>query len=170
MLMNLTTIALALLAYKLLSGNSTASKGDTPKVDFGQFLNDDTQSLLQSVSKLQDKAISQEEKSGAIFQLLTNPAVLSILNNLSGGKSQDDTTQSSSQQQQEEAFAPRNQQDDCPQQQPANAHQNDEGYTFRAPSEEAKQGFAPIEKIAGVEVSHKLYALYDNWYAKPSKK
>ena len=169
--MNLTTIALALLAYKLLSGNSTKSKGDTPKVDFGQFLNDDTQSLLQSVSKLQDKTISQEEKSSAIFQLLTNPAVLSILNNLSGGKSQGDATQSSSnKQQQEETFASRNQHDDCPPQQPANAHQNDEGYTFATPSDEAKQGFAPIEKIAGVEVSHKLYALYDNWYAKPSKR
>jgi hypothetical protein len=81
MLMNLTTVALALLAFKLLSGNSTERKTDAPKVDFGQFLNDDTQTLIENVTKLQDKSLSQEDKTSASFALLTNPAVLGVLSN-----------------------------------------------------------------------------------------
>lgn len=163
MLMNLTTVALALLAFKLLSGNSTERKKDAPKVDFGQFLNDDTQTLIENVTKLQDKSLSQEDKTSAIFALLTNPAVLGVLSNFTGGKGQENQDQTPKE-------SPSQQPTFVKQEEEVSTHQNDEGYTFRAPSDEAKQGFAPIEKIAGVEVSHKLYSLYDNWYAKPSKK
>ena len=92
--MNLTTVALALLAFKLLGGNnSAANKQSKPKVDLGQFLNDDTQTLLENVTKLQDKNLSQEEKTSAIFQLLTNPPVLNVLSTFTGGTGQTNTSE-----------------------------------------------------------------------------
>ncbi len=150
--MNLTTVALALLAFKLLSGKPSSSKAEQPKVDFGSFLNEDTQNLLSCVNKLQDKSLSQEDKTSAIFALITNPAVMSILSNLSPNGSQNNDATSNSPPTQTDIQQ--------------NCRQNDEGYTFETPSAEAEQAFEPIKNIAGVEVSHKLYHLYDNWYAK----
>ena len=150
--MNLTTVALALLAFKLLSGKSAPSKAEQPKVDFGSFLNEDTQNLLSCVNKLQDKSLSQEDKTSAIFALITNPAVISILSNLSPNATPSSDANGNSPPPSEPTPSP--------------AHQNDEGYTFETPSAEAEQAFEPIKNIAGVEVSHKLYSLYDNWYAK----
>ena len=33
-------------------------------------------------------------------------------------------------------------------------------------SQESRDFFRPVEKVAGVEISSKLYGLYDNWYIK----
>lgn len=82
--MNLSTIALALLAWQLLSGgNKQQQKPNASPLDnISQFMNEDTKSILESVSKLSNKDSSQEDKTGAILQMITNPAVMNMASNL----------------------------------------------------------------------------------------
>ena len=149
--MNLTTIALALLACKLLTSKPSPNKVEKPQVDLTGFLSEDTQNLLSCINKLQDKSLSQEDKTSAIFALISNPTVMSILSNLAPNGTPPTDNESKS---------------PPPCATEPSSHQNDEGYTFDTPSAEAEQAFEPIKNIAGVEVSHKLYSLYDNWYGK----
>ena len=84
--MNLSTMALALLVWQLLSGNgSRQNAAPRPDTDgLSQFLSDDTKNLLECVNKLSDKACSGEDKMGAIFQMMSNPAVMNIANGIFG--------------------------------------------------------------------------------------
>ena len=150
--MNLTTIALALLACKLLTSKPSPNKVEKPQVDLTGFLSEDTQNLLSCINKLQDKSLSQEDKTSAIFALISNPTVMSILSNIAPNSTPEKPDASKREQ-------------PCATNAPS-SHQNEEGYKFDTPSAEAEQAFEPIKNIAGVEVSHKLYSLYDNWYAK----
>lgn len=72
--MNLSTIAIALLVWQLLS-----RKDDVP---FADMLNDDNKNLLDGIQKLTDKNADQSDKTGAILQLLTNPSIMNAAQNL----------------------------------------------------------------------------------------
>lgn len=138
--MNLSTIALALLAWQLLSNGTNKrqeSKASSPLDNFSQFVNDDTKNIIECVEKLSDKNSSREDKTGALFQMMTNPAVMNMASGLF--------------KQSEEKAEP---------------VVNDEGYKFETPSKDSRDFFKPIENIADAEIKHKLYWFYDNWYVK----
>ena len=136
--MNLSTIAIALLAWQLLSkgGDKQQKNAQSPLDNIAQFVNDDAKSIIDCVGKLSDKNSSQEDKTGALFQMITNPAVMNMASGLF--KKNDE--------------------------QPPIG--NDEGYEFETPSKQSRDFFKPIDNIADAEVKHKLYWFYDNWYVK----
>lgn len=139
--MNLSTIALALLAWQLLSGSNgkpTDKSNASPLDNISQFVSDDAKSIIDCVGKLSDKSCSQEDKTGALLQMMTNPTVMSMASSL---------------------FNKTNNSKDKP-------IVNDEGYQFETPSKQSKEFFKPIDNIADAEVKHKLYWFYDNWYVK----
>ena len=162
--MNWSTVALLFLAWQMLSPNKQSS----PKLqDIAPFLNDDTKDILQGVSKLSSPTATSEDKTGAILQMMTNPTVMNIAQNLFGGmgntppQSETTTHQPFGAQTQFDTTIQPPQQGGSP---TADDYQNDEGYTFASPTERAKQFFAPIDPIATTEVKHKLCYFYDNWY------
>ena len=130
--MNLSTVALILLAWQLLSKKSAPSA--SPLDNLSQFMSDDTKSILDCVEKLSNKDATKEDKTGAIFQMMTNPAVMSVAEGLFKKKDE-----------------------------PAPVV-NDEGYKFETPSKDSQEFFRPIDNIADAEIKHKLYWFYDNWY------
>ena len=146
--MNLSTVALLLIAWQVLSNNG-AHQQNTPKVPplsgITDFLSDDTKNIISCVNKLSDRSCSQEDRTGAIFQMMTNPAVMNIASSFFGGGQQA--------------------QQEPPTEKPAEMV-NDEGYKFEQPSATAQDFFRPIDNIADAEVKHKLYWFYDNWYVK----
>lgn len=143
--MNWSTVALLFLAWQMLSQNKQSS----PKLqDVAPFLSDETKDILDGVAKLSSATATNEDKTGAILQMMTNPTVMNIAQNLFGTKGTNQTPDEPS---------------DIP---PADSlkNQNDEGYTFDSPTERAKQFFAPVDTIATTEIKHKLCYFYDNWY------
>lgn len=148
--MNLSTVALLLIAWQVLSnnGNNGARHNDAPRPSplsgISDLLSDDTKNIISCVNKLSDRNCSQEDRTGAIFQMMTNPAVMNIASSFFGGGQQP---------------APQ------PEQKPKEMV-NDEGYKFDQPSVPAQEFFRPIDNIADAEVKHKLYWFYDNWYVK----
>lgn len=179
-----STVALLFLAWQMMSKNTQSS----PKLqDIVPFLNDDTRGILDGVAKLSSPTATSEDKTGAIFQMMTNPTIMSFAQNLFGGGEQTSTdppqngaTDTATQAQ----FTPPQEPQDTgtfatTQQQQTNVQpscapsepsrpmeqpQNDEGYTFASPTERAKQFFAPIDPIATTEIKHKLCYFYDHWY------
>ena len=143
--MNLSVIALAVLAWKILSDNKQQSKPSPsqPKINLTDLLNDDVKTVLQGAETLTSKGANAEEKMGAIIGLMSNPTVMSFAENLFGQKEAKPAEE-----------AP-------PQQQP---FVNDEGYQFETPSGESVEFFRPIDNIADAEVKNKLYWFYDHWY------
>ena len=181
--MNWSTAILLLLAWQLLSNNTKSA----PKIqDIAPFLNDDTRGILDGVTKLSSPTATSEDKTGAIFQMMTNPTVMSFAQNLFGGDNGDTSTGSTqpppapqakpSQGIERPQYGQFAQQTNHAQGSgfsawqtperptPPQDYQNDEGYTFPSPSERAKQFFAPIDTIATAEIKHKLCYFYDNWY------
>lgn len=140
-ILNLSTIALALLAWQLLSNNNGKqnNKSASPLSNISQFVSDDTKSILDCVEKLSDKNSSQEDKTGALFQMMTNPTFMNMASGLF----------KKTEEKQEEPVVV-----------------NDEGYKFETPSKDSREFFKPIDNIADAEVKHKLYWFYDNWYVK----
>lgn len=134
--MNLSWLALALVAMQLL--NSQNNKPKPSKPDLTDFLSDDTKNLVDCLGKLTSD--NTEDKLGAIMQAVTNPTVISVAQSIF---SKPETPPKEN-----ETFA------------------NHEGYAFKSPSHEAQEFFKPIEHIADPEVKNKLYTLYDNWYLK----
>ena len=156
--MNLSTIALILLAWQLLGNSPNSQKNTPPRPQIGltDFLSDDTKNMLNCVNMLSSSQCSQEDKTGAIFQMMSNPAVMNLASNLFGSKSQGEpqggkTTSDTS---------------SSHKQPPQNEHVNDEGYRFETPSASSQEFFRQIDNIADTEVKHKLYWFYDNWYVK----
>lgn len=136
--MNLSTIALALLAWQLLSGsNRTESKpNSSPLENISQFVSDDTKNIIDCVEKLSSQNASTEDKTGAIFQMMTNPTIMNMASSLFKKEEE------------------------------AKPVVNDEGYRFETPSKASQDFFKPIDNIADAEIKHKLYWFYDNWYVK----
>ena len=151
--MNLSTLALILLCWQLL-GNTpkTQQKKSPPQIGLTDFLSDDTKNILNCVGKLSSSSCSQEDKTSALFQMMSNPAVMNLASNLftqggaqTGGSS---TSEGSS-------TAPQ-----------TDEHVNEEGYRFETPSADSQEFFRQIDHIADAEIKHKLYWFYDNWYVK----
>ena len=156
--MNLSTVALLLIAWHVLSGNGNGAQQQnnpprSPLEGLSGLLSDDTKNIINCVNKLSDSQCSQEDKTGAIFQMMTNPAVMNIASSFFGGSQQASS--------------------DGAQTPPATNSEasnggmtNGEGYAFEQPSDAAQEFFRPIDNIADAEVKHKLYWFYDNWYVK----
>ena len=176
--MNWSTAIMLFLAWQLLSKNTQSA----PKLqDIAPFLNDDTRGILEGVTKLSSPSATSEDKTGAILQMMTNPTVMNLAQNLFG---QNNPSNGQNSTPAVDPFAV-GAQSASPQTEPTswqqpttatvytannqtpttnNPPQNDEGYTFDSPTERAKQFFAPIDPIATAEVKHKLCYFYDNWY------
>ena len=133
--MNLSTVALILLAWQLLGSQSA------PKQNVKDFLSDDTKNILDCVSQLSSSGASGNDKMGAILQMMSNPMFADFASKMFGGNKKSSETPPQS-----EEFA------------------NDEGYKFKQPSVTTQEFFKPIENIADAEVKNKLYTLYENWY------
>ena len=145
--MNLLPIVLGFLALsglnKKKSGGTKSSLNDI----MGMLSNSDMMSLLPHIAKFADKNATEEEKNQAMMQLMTNPAVFELMQKFtskSENKTNDEQTEEKAADKQENA--------------PFEEKQN-----F---SQESRDFFSPVEKVAGVEISSKLYGLYDNWYIK----
>lgn len=132
--MNFSTVAMLLLAWQLLRTSNTPPQ----KAHLEDFLSQEAKDVLGCVGKLSHG--SNDDKMGAVVQLLSNPTVAGILQNVLGN------TQSAPQKEQ--------------------TFENEEGYRFEQPSQASKEFFRPIDNIADAEVKHKLYWFYDNWYVK----
>ena len=155
--MNLSTIALLLIAWQVLSGNNGNNGAKqqqapprSPLDNLSGLLSDDTKNIIDCVNKLSDRQCSQEDKTGAIFQMMTNPAVMNIASSFFGGGNNGSTNGNNG--------------ESCNQQE--NKMTNSEGYKFEQPTPAAQEFFRPIDDIADAEVKHKLYWFYDNWYVK----
>lgn len=143
--MNWSTVALLFFAWQMLSQNKQSS----PKLqDVAPFLSDETKDILDGVAKLSSTTATNEDKTGAILQMMTNPTVINFAQNLFGTKGTDKTPDKPSDAPSDDVLE----------------NQNDEGYTFDSPTERAKQFFAPVDAIATAEIKHKLCYFYDNWY------
>ncbi|MCH5159352.1 MAG: hypothetical protein J1F66_00695 [Clostridiales bacterium] len=156
--MNLSTVALLLIAWQVLSnsGNNGVSQQNTPKNSplsgISDFLSDDTKNIISCVNKLSDRQCSQEDRTGAIFQMITNPALMNIASSIFGGNGNQQQQPQTSQQADKDENS--------------EGYTNSEGYKFEQPSTPAQDFFRPIDNIADAEVKHKLYWFYDNWYIK----
>ena len=157
--LNLSTVALLLIAWQVLSssGNNGAKQQNTPKNspldNLSGFLSDDTKNIISCVNKLSDSECSQEDKTGAIFQMMTNPAVMNIASSFFGGSGSETAQQGNGAEHTDGATK-------------GNGGVNSEGYKFEQASSHAQEFFRPIDNIADAEVKHKLYWFYDNWYVK----
>jgi len=154
---NLSVIALALVAWKLLSDSGTReqntqqqARAGSPKITLTDFLNDDAKTVIEGAEKLTSSNANTEEKMSAIIGLMSNPTVMSFAESLFGQKNGGQTTEGGETQ----ADAPQSEQ----------AFTNDEGYEFAKPSAASQEFFRPIDNIADAEVKSKLYWFYDNWY------
>ena len=150
--MNLSTVALVLIAWQLLKNNNRQDENNNSRnVGISDFLSEDTKSMLGCFGKLSSGQCSAEDRASAIFQIMSNPAVMNIASNLFGnfskGNGATDTPPSQGQTQ-------------------CDTHTNSEGYKFETPSTASQEFFRPIDNIADTEVKHKLYWFYDNWYVK----
>lgn len=130
-----------LLGFMLIKGLGKKDK-DSGDGGLGSLLgNPDAMAMLPHVTKLFDSAATEQEKNDAVMALMTNPAVFDIVSRFAakndGGKSGKNN-------------------DDAP------AGETEK----REYSDESREFFRPVEKVAGAEISGKLYKLYDNWYVK----
>lgn len=132
--MNLSTMALLLLAWQLFGSQNTK------KPDLTDFLSADTKNILDCVSQLSSKDSSGNDKMGAILQMMSNPVFADLTGKMFGNKEEKSETP------------------------PQDDFSNDEGYKFEQPTVASKEFFKPIEKIADPEVKNKLYNFYENWY------
>lgn len=133
--MNLSTILMLFAAWNILSANKSKPREGSKMTD---FLSDDAKNIYNCVDKLTSKQSSQEDKTGALFQIISNPSVMELAGRLFNSKQNE---------------------------QPP-SQQNEEGYAFETPSASSQEFFRPIDNIADAEVKHKLYWFYDNWYVK----
>lgn len=146
--MNLSTIALLLLAWQLFGTKNTSERQQTAKKpDLTELFSDDTKNMIDCVGKLSSQKSTNDDKMGALFQIISNPTVMNLVQNMFPQKDGAEMTP---------------QQTEVPQQELT----NEEGYRFETPSSESQEFFRPIDGIADAEVKHKLYWFYDNWYIK----
>ena len=159
---NLSTVALILLAWQLLS--NTPNKENTrprPQVGLSDFLSDDTKSMINCVDKLSSSQCSQEDRTSAIFQMISNPAVINLASNLFGGMGNSTTANPTNNTTENAENLSQKQENHS-----SDQHVNSEGYRFETPSSASQEFFRPIDNIADTEIKHKLYWFYDNWYVK----
>ena len=154
--LNLSTVALLLLAWYAFSGSGKNTQNNRPKTspleNLSSFLSDDTQNILNCVNTLSSNNCSQEDKTSAILQMMANPAVMNIASSFFGGGKTEQGAKNDGYEQTDKS-------ESC-------EHVNSEGYRYETPSASSQEFFRPIDNIADTEVKHKLYWFYDNWYVK----
>lgn len=157
--MNLSTLALILLAWQLMSNtNNTHSRpSQRPEIGWTDFLNDDTKNIINCVNTLSSDC-SQQDKTSALFQMMSNPAVMNFASSFFGATQQGTTTESAEQTSQSSSATGESKSKE--------ENVNSEGYRFETPSASSQEFFRPIDNIADAEIKHKLYWFYDNWYIK----
>ncbi len=175
--MNIATIAICYLAYRMLGNNSTnrsgtASSGSASSGILDNMLSEEAKSIMGSIDTLTH---SQGDKTGALLSILTNPSVMAVVSSMFGGVLDSlinfgkNTTSSSAD---TAEFTGSN-----PQQSESNhtvsyttdnttdTHSTAQDSTpYYGGTDGAHEFFAPVDNIAGREVSSKLYYIYDNWY------
>ena len=158
--MNLSTVALILLAWQLLSSDSGRQpQKPTPQTNLTDILSDDVKQIINSAQKLSDGNCSQQDRAGAIFEIMANPAMQGLANSLFGRMGAEKAASDATQQ-------PERTTNEQTQQTNKDSDVNSEGYRFQTPSAASQEFFKPIDNIADAEVKHKLYWFYDNWYNK----
>ncbi|HRX14589.1 MAG TPA: hypothetical protein P5087_06220 [Eubacteriales bacterium] len=183
-------LLLAFAAMMLLGQKQTEKKQSNFFDGIGDLgiLGDGAKNLMDSFTKLNGDG----DKTSVIMELISNPLVFNLLkNSLFKDKSKETSTdEKPSTEEKASEYAPseetnkadtiHKEEEDVSYEQKikdaANAVKKSDitqkqteteeefksyGETF---SEEAKEFFRPIEKIAGLEVSKELYKLYDGWY------
>lgn len=142
-IMNISTIAIALIAWQLLRNNNPKNNKGVDLGGISNFLSPDAKDIVDNIGTLTN---GSGDKTSAILSLITNPSVMSFADSMFGkGKTQPS----------------------APEPTASSTNDNtDSGYNYPEGTEEARQFFAPIESVAGKEVSSKLYQMYDNWYSK----
>ena len=181
---------MAFAAMMLLGQKQTEKKQSNFFDGIGDLgiLGDGAKNLMDSFTKLNGDG----DKTSVIMELISNPLVFNLLkNSLFKDKSKETSTdEKPSTEEKASEYAPseetnkadtiHKEEEDVSYEQKikdaANAVKKSDitqkqteteeefksyGETF---SEEAKEFFRPIEKIAGLEVSKELYKLYDGWY------
>lgn len=143
--MNLLPLLLGFLLIKGF-GKKDAPKGGADSLG-SLFSNPDAMSMLPHVAKLFDSSATEQEKNDAMMALMTNPAVFDLVSKFTSRDKSGDEKHSSE---------PTDEKPDAPK-----GGKSDDGF-----SGESREFFRPVEKVAGVEISSKLYKLYDNWYIK----
>lgn len=139
--MNVGSVALLLAGVLLLSNKSDSMP------NISGLLNDNARSVVDSVGKLSDPNASKEQRTGALLEMITNPTVMEMAEKLFSGNGAKGTVSTP----------------------PQDQDVNSEGYNLGRYSDESREFFRPIEKVAGKEISHKLYSLYDNRYPRRKK-
>ncbi len=146
----MSTVALILLAWQLLSSDKKQTRREPPRLGLGEILSDNVKNIIHSAQKLSDGSCSQEDRAGAIFEIMSNPTLQNIASTLFGnmgtGSAADAAPQKSAEVNDPDV--------------------NSEGYRFETPSPDSREFFRPIDDIADTDIKHKLYWFYDNWYTK----
>lgn len=160
--------------------NNSASRGSADNSSnmgggvLDSMLSDEAKNIMGSVRTLTS---GEGDKTGALLSILTNPSVMSVVSNMFGGvldnivnfgkngsddsnacNSGDSSSHTSSNSAGDFANTPPNSS--------ASTYDNSAYDTtpYYGGSEGAQQFFAPIDNIAGREVSSRLYHMYDNYY------
>lgn len=185
--MNLLLIALA--AFLLLGQKQPEKKNKnifSEMSDFG-ILGDGAKNLMDSFSRLSNES----DKTAAIMELISNPIVFNMFKNILFKEKPENPESPPSEKAGESENAGGNAHKDAPADEKAEdkklmeiineAKQEAAGQTAAAQpsggasqaageetpeafSDEARDFFRPVEKVAGIEVSKELYRLYDGWY------
>ncbi|MEG1706598.1 MAG: hypothetical protein RR086_03360 [Clostridia bacterium] len=146
--MNILYLVLFFVVFKMFNGgdkNTSDTKSSFDSLSSLGILGDNGKDIINSINKLNDP---QSNKQNVILEIITNPAVFSLAQEMFFHKKNTKTEDNES----DKGSAERR---DTPNSKP----QEEQGF-----SEESKEFFKPITNVAGKEISEKLYSLYDNWY------
>lgn len=176
--MNIATIAMCLLAYRMLNNNSAsrANTSNTTNIGSGvldSMLSDEAKNIMGSVRTLTN---GDGDKTGALLSILTNPSVMSVVSSMFGGVldnivnfgrgSSNDGASNSSAEGNSETSDGTTDSDSNTSPYSHNATTDNREYDttpYYGGTEGAHQFFAPVDNIAGTEVASKLYHMYDNY-------
>lgn len=150
--MNLLPLALGFLAWQFFGKKNKESS--VLGGGIGKLLsNPDAIGMLTSFAKLSDKTTTTAEKTSALIEMLSSPVIFEVAKSLfkSAAETAASTSANTSTATKETAD---------------NIKKAPENFSATDISDESKQFFKPVETVAGVEISKKLYHLYDNWYLK----
>lgn len=141
--MNILPMLLGFLAFQMVNKNNNKPAGKNG-LDLNSLLsNPEALGVLTSLSKL---GLKNADTTQALMEIVSNPMVMNLFTSL---LSKNTSAQSTADVR------------DAPEQN--NGLNVNKESKF---SEDAVGFFKPVETVAGVQISEKLYHMYDNWYIK----
>lgn len=157
--MNLLPLALGFLAWQFLKKNGNGTNSALGGLNgIGNLLNNpDALGMLTSFGKLSDKKATTAEKTSALIELLSSPAILEVAKSLFKNYAPASGSDKADNRQSEEKKTGAGKK---------SSPISEDDFKTEEATDESKQFFKPVETVAGVEISKKLYHLYDNWYLK----